>query len=126
MRAAVLAVLTAAALVAHADQPPGDRPAALLGKWHASGSLPGKDGAPGMGWQLEYTLAGDGSFKMTGYPPIAVTGRWAVPERDGRKLRIVLTEQKMGGGAWPDRDGWAELSDDGKSLKWQDKTFTRR
>lgn len=128
MRAAALVVviLGCAASAARADKPPDEHPAALVGAWRASGTLPDKRGSAGMGWQLEYTLAADGSFKMQGYPPIAVTGRWAVPEREGSRLRIVLSEQKMGDGRWPDRDGWAELSADGKSLKWQDKSFTRK
>lgn len=118
-----LVALTLTMRIALADE----RPADLVGTWHATGELPSSNkGGPGMSWQLEYKLAADGTFQMTGYPPIAVTGTWAVREREGRKLRIVLTHQKMASGAWPDRDGWAELSADGKSLTWQEKTFRKK
>ena len=127
MRAAAVVILLVAlaAPPAAADKPPDSQPADLVGTWRASGTLPSQKG-PGMSWQLEYKLAADGTFQMTGYPPIMVTGKWAVPERDGRKLRIVLTAQKMASDSWPDRDGWAELSADGKSLTWQDKSFHKK
>jgi hypothetical protein len=126
MRAAAVVVVLLTALAARADRPTDEHPAALVGSWHAGGALPADKSGRAMRWQLDYRLAADGSFQMTGYPPISVSGRWAVRERDGRKLRIVLREQKMGGGSWPDRDAWAELSADGKSLTWQDKSFVKR
>jgi hypothetical protein len=127
MRAAAVVISLVALLMPTSPALADEQPADLVATWHATGEVPSTTkGGPGMAWQLEYRLAADGTFQMTGYPPIAVTGRWAVRERDGRKLRIVLTQQKMASGAWPDRDGWAELSADGKSLSWQDKTFRKK
>ena len=100
----------------------------LIGKWQAAGPI-GESDAPGPSWMKEYDLRSDGTFEMTGYPPILVSGRWKVAERDGSRFRIVLTEQTMKtskrdkGSAWADQDQWATL--EGARLKWQDATFTR-
>ena len=106
--------------------PPDAVPAALAGRWRASGTVGGGDGhGHGMSWFLEYTFRTDGTFLMTGYPPISVEGKVAVTGRDGNRLHIVLTQRKMGTSDWPDLDKWGELSADGKILKYDDKEFHR-
>jgi hypothetical protein len=112
--------------VAFAAPPDAPVPAELLGKWRASGTVGGGDGhGHGASWFLEYTFRADGTFLMTGYPPISVEGKVAVPGRDGRRLHIVLTKRKMGTSDWPDLDKWGELSADGKTLKYDEKEFQR-
>src|SRR5215470_17189406 len=101
-------------------------PAELVGKWRASGVVGGGDGhGHGMSWFLEYTFRAEGTFLMTGYPPISVEGKVAVTAREGNRLRIVLTKRKMGTSDWPDLDKWGELSKDGKTLRYDEKEFHR-
>jgi hypothetical protein len=100
-------------------------PAELAGKWRAAGTL-GGDGGHGMSWYAEYTFRPDGTFLMTGYPPISVEGRVAVTGREDRRLHIVLTQRKMGASDWPDLDRWGELAADGQTLHYDDKTFHRQ
>jgi hypothetical protein len=114
--AAVLLLVAAAA-----DPVPPD----LAGVWRASGTV-GADKGHGMSWFAEYTFRTDGTFLMTGYPPISVEGKVAVTGRDGRRLHIVLTQRKMGSSDWPDLDKWGELSADGKTLSYDEKTFQRQ
>lgn len=101
-----------------------DAPSELVGTWRAAG---GEE--PGRGWMKEYELRPDGTFVMTGYPPIRVTGSWSVPEREGARFRVVLTGQKMTvppsdeASAWDDQDGWAVL--EGRTLEWQGSRFAR-
>lgn len=101
-----------------------DAPSELVGTWRATG---GEE--PGRGWMKEYELRADGTFVMTGYPPIRVTGRWSVPERDGARFRVVLSGQKMTvppsdeASAWNDQDDWAVL--EGRTLEWQGSRFGR-
>ena len=102
--------------------PAFDGRAALLGRWRASGEID----KGGMSWMKEYSFQEDGSFVMTGYPPITVQGRWEVRETVDRRLRIVLTDRTMSGSAWPDEDKWAQLSDDGESLAWDKATYFRQ
>lgn len=100
----------------------------LVGSWSASGAL-GDPGSPGPAWTKRYELRRDGSFVMTGYPPIRVTGRWKVVERAGARFRVVLTDQEMRmserdePSRWQDQDGWAVL--DGDKLEWNGATFSR-
>jgi hypothetical protein len=106
-------------------------PAEIQGKWHASGQTPGgPNGERGMSWMAEYTINADGTFVMTGYPQIEVRGNIAVPEHAGARFHVVLTNRKMTNGSppasdWPDLDGWAELSADGKTLAFDNKSFSR-
>jgi hypothetical protein len=119
--AAVLLLVLAAA----ADSA-GPVPADLVGKWRASGTVGGENGkGHGASWFLEYAFRADGTFLMTGYPPISVAGKVAVTAREGRRLHIVLTQRKMGASDWPDLDKWGELSPDGKTLEYDGKTFLR-
>jgi hypothetical protein len=119
--AAVVVLLLGSMSAAAADPVPAD----LAGKWRATGTVGGDAHGHGMSWFVEYTFRPDGTFLMTGYPPIAVEGKVAVTGRDGNRLHIVLRQRKMGKSDWPDLDKWGELSADGKTLKYDDKTFQR-
>jgi len=98
----------------------------LVGKWHASGQVPGdpKHG-PGMSWQVDYDFRPDGTFVMTGYPPISVTGKLKIVAREKERLHVVLYDRKMGGSSWPDLDDWAVFSDGGNQMTLDKKDFRR-
>jgi len=101
-------------------------PSDLVGKWRASGETPPDPQGRRMSWYAEYDFRSDGTFLMTGYPPISVNGKCAVVGREKGRVHLRLTERKMSGSPWPDIDEWAPLSDDGKTLKFDNKTFTRQ
>ncbi len=79
-----------------------------------------------MSWLSEYQLSSDGTFVMSGYPPIEMTGRYAVAEQSGARLRLVFTGRVMAGSPAPDLDTWAEISADGQTLSFDDRVFQRQ
>lgn len=120
--------------VAAAEQPahpPADpHPDTIAGKWRASGTIRPPNGGRGMSWLKEYTFHKNGTFVMTGYPPILVTGKWRVLAIRRTRMRLVLTNQQMRmskrdkPSRWPDRADWVES--DGKTMKWGKELHHRR
>lgn len=98
----------------------------LVGTWTTSQTDP--DGVHGT--SATYTFKADGTFEMSGYPPIKVKGRWQVTERAPGRLRLKLTEQDMTGpgmgtSRWNDQDAWGDLGEEGRSFTYQGKTLRR-
>jgi hypothetical protein len=98
----------------------------LVGKWSTGTTSP--DGVHGT--SATYDFKSDGSFSMSGYPPIDVKGRWKVGKREAGKIELTLFEQKMtapgmGASDWSDQTGWAELGADGRTFTWNGQTFTK-
>lgn len=102
------------------------QPPALGGKWRAEGASPPDPNGRRMGWFAEYTFRPDGTFSMTGYPPIAVSGRYKELARESMRVRVRLFEQKMGASAWPDGEVDFIFSTNGKSFRWGDREYRRR
>jgi hypothetical protein len=98
----------------------------LVGKWTTGTTAP--DGVHGT--TATYHFKDDGSFEMSGYPPIEVRGRWSVVERAPGKLRLKLSEQEMKAphndkSRWNDEEDWAELAEGGRSFKYRGKVFNK-
>jgi hypothetical protein len=97
----------------------------LVGQWTIATTAP--DGVHGT--TATYDFKDDGSFEMSGYPPIQVKGRWQVTERSKGLLRLKLTEQDMTTNGhtsrWNDEDGWGELADAGRTFKYNGKVFRK-
>ena len=78
-----------------------------------------------MSWMLEYTFGSDGSYKMTGYPPITESGRLDVePGEAGHYLlkfsqRVFMNEKSV------DVSYPAELNSAQQSIQFHNKTFFR-
>jgi len=106
-------------------------PAELVGAWSAAGSVGGKKpGDRGMSWTKTYTFNKDGTFVMTGYPQIHVTGQWSVSKRDKNRFHLGLSKQLMRmskrdkPSKWNDQKVWVELN--GTKLTWGKDTFSRQ
>lgn len=85
-------------------------PDELLGQWHGGGQGPdGPNGERGLGWSADYDLRADGTYTMTGYPQITVTGKLEVPERIDNRFHVRLTQRMADGNLWGDYDEWVEL-----------------
>ncbi len=102
-------------------------PKELVGAWHASGELKDPSGRT-MGWYQDDAFAADGTYAMEGYPPIAEEGRIEALGREGRRIRVKLTERKLLGSPVGDHELWLEVSADGQSFTWEEKgwVFQRR
>jgi len=97
----------------------------LVGKW--SHGTTAADGVHGT--NATYELRGDGTFRMTGYPPIEVNGRWEAEKKEG-KVRLKLKDQRMkapgmGESKWNDEEGEVEMAQDGTSFTFNGKVMTR-
>jgi hypothetical protein len=123
MRRAALAVLF---LVVAGCSASGAAARELVGAWTTGSTAP--DGVHGT--SATYRFAEDGTFEMSGYPPIKVVGSWRVSGRDGKRLRLDVTGQTMTapgmtGSSWPDRSEWIELSTDGRSFTYRGQEMRR-
>ncbi len=98
----------------HLDDPEPTKltaiPDELLGKWHGGGQGPdGPNGERGLGWSADYEFRADGSYTMTGYPQITVSGRIEVPERIDNRFHVRLINRMADGNLWGDYDEWVQL-----------------
>ena len=121
MRWAILAVLSGLACASAPRAAPE-----LIGKWSAGETAP--DGVHGT--SATWDFKADGTFEMSGYPPIEVRGRWQVTERAPGRLRLRLTEQEMSApgmdrSRWNDQDAWGDLSGGGRTFTFEGKTLRR-
>jgi hypothetical protein len=98
----------------------------LVGAWRAGGSL----GDAQHGWSASYEFKANGTFTMSGYPPIEVKGRWDVLEKAPGKLKLRLSKQRMkpphgDETDWADTEGWGEISPDGRTFQFDGKQMNR-
>ena len=99
----------------------------LVGKW-STGTV-SSDGVHGT--SATWELKADGTFSMSGYPPINVSGKWAIVDRKPGKLRVKLTDQVMKApgmspSQWSDVDEWGDLSSDKKTFRYNNQQFNRQ
>ncbi len=96
-----------------------------MGKWSTHETF--ADGVHGT--SATYDFKADGTFEMSGYPPIEVTGKWRVLERSPGKLRLELSDQEMTvtgrKSRWNDEDAWGELSPDGGTFTYKGKLLRK-
>lgn len=98
----------------------------LVGQWTT-----GTTAADGVhGTSATYVFKDDGTFEMSGYPPIEVRGRWRVIERSSGKLRLKLSDQEMTApgdqkSQWSDEEGWGELTEGGRAFKYNGKILIK-
>lgn len=102
------------------------QPAILVGQWQTTGASPPDSHGRTISYFREYKFAADGTFVMTGYPPIEVKGKWAATAaaKDGKTFSLELTQQKMGGSDWPNKKEDVVL-DGSDKLKWGAEVYTR-
>ena len=65
----------------------------IIGTWRLDGELPPANGGHGFHWFLEYTFDADGTFILTGYPPLMQKGKYRVVKSDENRLTVDLYEQ---------------------------------
>ena len=98
----------------------------LIGTWTTETTSPNSV----HGTSATYDFKSNGTFEMSGYPPIEVKGRWQVVERSPGKLRLKLTDQEMSifgrdKTRWSDEDDWGELTDGGRTFTYRGKIFRK-
>ncbi|MEP6850774.1 MAG: hypothetical protein ABI999_18090, partial [Acidobacteriota bacterium] len=65
----------------------------IIGTWRLDGELPANNTGHGFHWFLEYTFNTDGTFMLTGYPPLMQKGKYSVVKSEENKLTVDLYEQ---------------------------------
>ena len=65
----------------------------IKGTWRLDGELPPNNTGHGFHWFLEYTFNTDGTFVLTGYPPLMQKGKYRVVRSEDEKLTLDLYEQ---------------------------------
>ena len=65
----------------------------IKGTWRLNGELPPNNTGHPFHWFLEYTFNSDGSFMLTGYPPLMQKGKYRVVKSEDDKLTLELYEQ---------------------------------
>jgi hypothetical protein len=65
----------------------------LRGTWRLDGELRNNNSGHPFHWFLEYTFSCDGTFVLTGYPPLSQKGKYRVLSTDEDKLILELYEQ---------------------------------
>ena len=65
----------------------------IVGIWRLDGQLPPNETGRPFGWFLEYTFSKDGTFLLTGYPPLVRKGKYRVVKNEEDKLTRDLYEQ---------------------------------
>jgi len=80
--------------------------------WRLDGELPPNNTGHGFRWFLEYTFSEDGSFMLTGYPPLMQKGKYRVVKTEDDKITLELYEQS---GNFGTRDKRIEIQVDRKN-----------
>ena len=65
----------------------------IKGTWRLDGELPPGNSGHSFHWFLEYTFNSDGSFMLTGYPPLMQKGKYRAVKEEDEKLILDLYEQ---------------------------------
>jgi hypothetical protein len=93
----IFAIATSACSVAAQDisgsDPGVNKEDSIRGTWRLDGELPPNNTGHGFHWFLEYTFNADGTFLLTGYPPLMQKGKYRVARSEDDKLTIDLYEQ---------------------------------
>lgn len=115
----------------HGDETPACDEAAitLVGRYSLT-HYPGQDavgpnGERPLGMSKDYDFGAD-SYTMEGYPPLRITGRYEVLERDGARMRVRFYDTVFDGSADADRELWLVFSDCGATLQMDGMTYARR
>ena len=66
-----------------------------------------------------------GHYQMNGYPPLTITGRYAVTAADGPKLKVRFTETIFDGHPNPDTEAWLTFADCGTAFEMDGMTYAR-
>ncbi|MFT5679219.1 MAG: hypothetical protein ACI8RZ_000123 [Myxococcota bacterium] len=85
----------------------------------------GPNGERPMPMSKDYTFTAN-TYTMDGYPPLTITGRYAVLTTEAERLQIRLTDTVFDGDPSPDREVWVDFSDGGKTLTMEGMTYTRQ
>ena len=65
----------------------------IVGTWRLDGELPPNNTGHPFHWFLEYTFSKEGTFMLTGYPPLMQKGKYRVVKSVDEKLTLELYEQ---------------------------------
>ena len=90
-------------------------PDVLRGSWPASGEVPGPNGEPGLGWDIQVQLQ-DGKYIRTGYPAWDEHATIVRIERDQQLFTLHLIDHVRNGDAVADGVVTLALSEDGTTL----------
>ena len=90
-------------------------PDVLQGNWSASGEVPGPNGEPGLGWDMQVQVQ-DGKYVRTGYPAWDEHATIVRIERDKQLFTLHLTAHVRNGDAVADGVVTLTLSEDGTTL----------
>ncbi|MCA9578136.1 MAG: hypothetical protein KC668_22035 [Myxococcales bacterium] len=85
----------------------------------------GPNGERPLGMSKEYEFTGD-AYTMEGYPPLRVTGRYEVLERDGLRQRVRFFDTVFDGQPDQDRELWIVFEDCGDTLQMDGMTYSRQ
>ncbi len=100
-------------------------PPELQGVWRASGQIPAPPGQESMSWMLEYTFLSDGTYKMTGYPPITESGHLDVLAEKAGHYILKFSQRIFMNNKSSDLSYPAKLNSTQQSIQFHDKTFRR-
>jgi hypothetical protein len=104
----IFAIITSACSVAaqsNKDSAPKDEDL-IIGRWRLDGELPPGNSGHSFHWFLEYAFNDDGTFMLTGYPPLMQKGKYRIVKREENKLTLDLYEQS---GNFGDKDKQIEI-----------------
>lgn len=88
------------------DSQPKKDDESIIGRWHLDGQLPPGNSGHSFHWFLEYTFKDDGTFMLTGYPPLMQKGKYRIVKSEENKLTVDLYEQS---GNFGDTDKQIEI-----------------
>src|SRR6185295_12524289 len=101
-----LSACSAVAQIEKKDAGKDDLAKYVLGTWRLDGELPPNNTGHGFHWFLEYKFNADGTFMLTGYPPLMQKGKYRVVKSEDNKLTLDLYEQS---GNFGDKDKQIEI-----------------
>jgi hypothetical protein len=85
----------------------------------------GPNGERPIGMSKEYEFTRN-SYTMEGYPPLRITGRYEVLERDGLRRRVRFYDTVFDGSPQSERELWVVFADCGAVLQMDGMTYARR
>ena len=84
----------------------------------------GPDGERPIGMSKEYTFEED-TWRMDGYPPLTITGRWALLKQEEGRVQVRLTGVVVDGQPAADEDVWMTFSACGQVMEMAGMTYQR-